>query len=240
MNGKGLDRRIAWFAVLFGLATFAVFIGFFLLPEVRASLASGCGNAQSLQNFQLARSVADLVAVFSAPGGACRTPMIAAMDAADRLDLFVFIPVYGAFLASAIVLFAGWRRGLARAALVLLAIGLGADVLETSVQLAITQRIDQPGGLLLWLQIGAWAKYAGLTLSGAALGLVLLQRRWPNWIVAGLAFLAVAAVALAYSDPANYARFMSLATAAFWLALLIRVFAAAVRKRALEGDVLAA
>ncbi|MGE0046417.1 MAG: hypothetical protein AB7J28_15245 [Hyphomonadaceae bacterium] len=239
MSGEGLDRRIAWFAVFFGLLTLAVFIGFFILPDVRASIASGCGNSGSLQSFQLARSVDDLIAVFSAPGGACRAPMIAAMDAADRLDLFVFIPVYGAYLACAILLFAGWKSAIARAALAFLALGLGADVLETSVQLMITPRIDRPGDLLTWLQIGAWAKYLFLSLSGVTLGLVLLKRRWPNWIVAALAFLALVSVALAFNDPARFARMMSLATALFWLALLLRVFAAALRGRALEGQVLA-
>jgi hypothetical protein len=129
------DRRAALGAALFGIATLAIFAGFRALPEVRAAIASGCASEQTFADFQLARTMHDLIAVFSAPAGDCRAQIIAAVDAANRLDLYAFIPVYFIFLASATIALSGaWRTKLALAAIAAVVVAADGDVLETATQ----------------------------------------------------------------------------------------------------------
>src|SRR5262245_39309755 len=74
-----------------GFATLAVFGAFFLLPSVRSAFPDG-GGAAAFAKFQLASSAEQVREVFGDP---VNPAIVAAVDAVDRLDLFVFIPVYG-------------------------------------------------------------------------------------------------------------------------------------------------
>jgi hypothetical protein len=88
---------VTWAAVVAGLATLAMTIAFTLLPEVSAAIRACGGRMPSLVRFQLALTVADVLEALG-PVGACRQAAVAAMDAANRLDLHAYIATYGAFL----------------------------------------------------------------------------------------------------------------------------------------------
>src|SRR5690349_11467158 len=68
------------------------------------AMAQPCGdlaaNYAPIVAFELARSAADLQAIFGLPSAACHNETIARMDSINWLDVLVFIPVYGAFLVS--------------------------------------------------------------------------------------------------------------------------------------------
>src|SRR5262249_23261131 len=55
-------------------------------------------NYQPIIAFELARSVEDLQALFGATPSECRDKMAARMDLTNRIDCFVYIPLYGAFV----------------------------------------------------------------------------------------------------------------------------------------------
>jgi hypothetical protein len=236
------DRRASFAAAVFGLATFAVFIGFQTLPAVQGAISSGCGAPETLTRFQLARSMADLIAVFSAPGGVCRAPITAAMDAANNLDLYGFIPVYSAFLAAAAIALAGpWRTRIALGALGAVVVAALGDAVETSTQLRITQDIEAAAPLLSALAIGYWVKNAALGVYAAFVTGVALAAPRRRFVLAGFATVAALAVVGAAFDPGR-APFMTLCHGAFWLALLVVVGRGLLRPEARDvakGDALA-
>ncbi|MBL8548872.1 MAG: hypothetical protein JNJ73_02725 [Hyphomonadaceae bacterium] len=220
MSAAVPDRRAAMAATGLGLATLGVFIGFRTLEPVRAAISSGCGASDTLSRFQLARTMDDLIAVFSAPAGVCRAPIVTAMDAANRLDLYAFIPVYAAFLiAAAIALSGPWRTHVALAAIGAVVLAALGDALETATQLRITQDIEAATPHLPALAIGYWVKNASLGVYAAVIAGVALAPPRRRFALATIAALATLAMVGAAFDEAR-APFMTLAFGAFWIALL--------------------
>ncbi|MGE0829609.1 MAG: hypothetical protein AB7O04_09685 [Hyphomonadaceae bacterium] len=218
--GEAGDRRAALLCAFLGLATLGVFIGFQMLPPVRAAMESGCADGEAMAHFQMARTMADLVGVFSAPNGECRATMIAAMDALNKLDIFLFVPAYAGFLAAAVWMIAGDLR----APLALVAVGAAAlaalgDVLETATQLRITRNIEGAGGLIAPLAIGFWLKYAGIAFHGVVLAALAFVQTRKRWVVIGLG-IALGLAALAAAADLQRAIWMTRAIAIFWAALL--------------------
>ena len=71
---------------------------FFRLPDVDGLYPSATDASSAMTKFQLADSAAVLTEVFGDPAD---PRIVAAMKAANELDLVVFIPVYGLFLLMA-------------------------------------------------------------------------------------------------------------------------------------------
>lgn len=203
-----------------GAAVLAVTIAFALLPEMRA--AGECVARGAVIQFEFARNIDDLVAVFGPPGSTCRALTIAAMDAVNILDLLIFIPAYVAFCMCAALYLSGgqWGRPLAAAAVASAVLAGLADVLETSTLLEITRDLDAPGDLLRSSQLGAWGKFALLAahaLFCAGLCLTGEKRRW----ILGIVLLAPAlGVAAAATDHVTRASLMSVTFVLAWVALL--------------------
>jgi hypothetical protein len=230
------DRRASLWAALFGAATLAVYVGFAALEPVRAAIASGCGAPEMFTKFQLARSLNDLIAVFSAPAGACRGPIIAAMDAANRLDLYAFVPAYAAFLIAASIMLAGaWRTRLALAAIGAVIVAALADAAETATQLRITQDIEGAGAELAPLAIAFWMKYAAMGVHAALMAIIALSAPRRRLIVAAFAIIAALATIGAAFD-AGRVPFMTLCFGLFWLSLLVTAAAGFVRPLARDAS----
>lgn len=213
-------RGWALATVVTGLITFALFVVFALLPEMRA--AADCLPRGAVVQFELARDSNDLAAIFGPPGGACRALGAAAMDAVNRVDLTAFIPAYTAFCISAALYVARgrWGRPLAAAAVAAAILAALADVLETATLLDVTETLDAPGDLLATSQFAAWSKFALLAahaLFCAGLCLIGQNRRWGL----GVALLAPApGVAAAASSPLALSGVMTASFAIAWIALL--------------------
>jgi len=211
------SRLYAFAALALGVGVIAVMVAFYMLPEVKAAVA--CGRATSLVEFQQARSMDDLIAVFSAPGGHCRAPMVAAMDAQNQLDLKIFIPVYALFLLASVAVFERRIRGpLFIAAAAAIVVGVVGDVVETLVQLRITDDIEGARPHFSTLAFGYTTKYLGLAAHAAvfaAIAFLAGRRFWWLTLAALAPPLVVAANAFGYALP-TIAGF-----APFWGALLV-------------------
>jgi len=171
--------------------------------------------------FELARSVADLQAIFGPAAGACRAALAARMDALTWADSLVFIPVYGAFL---IFFFLGLRsqdRGLARAGLAIVVAALAADYVENICLLHLSANPDVASS---WLALLPWAtgiKWMALAIAGAIGGFIVAQRGRIYYLAAALCAFGLTLTALAIFNPHAFGANASNGILASWIAFLI-------------------
>lgn len=213
-------HRWAIATAAFGIATLILFVGFALLPQVAA--AGECLAAGAVIDFELARTGAELIAIFDAPGSACRPLAVAAMDAVNTLDVWAFIPAYTLFcIGGALFLSDGalWRP-LTFAAAASAVLAAAADYLETTTLLSITRDIERGAALAPVSAFGAWAKFALLAahaLFCAGLAYVSPQRRTILGVLLVLPTFGVLALAI---DHTRYAMVLNATFALAWFALL--------------------
>lgn len=211
-------RTWSWAAFVLGAATLVLFVVFAMLPAMRA--AAECLPAGSVVQFELARSVADLVAIFGPADSACRPLAVAGMDAVNTLDVWAFIPTYTLFcMASAMYVARGEPRLLAFCAIAAAAGAAAGDYVETTALLQITQRLDDPGALLQQLQIGAWSKFALLAAHAFFLAGVCWNDAKRRPILGLLLLLPALGTAAAWIDHARYANLMNTGFALAWIGL---------------------
>ncbi len=205
--------------IALGLATIGVSVAFSLLPELRA--AADCMPAGAMAQFEFARDSADLARVFGAGGARCGPLIMAAMDAANQLDLAAFIPAYTAFaIAAALFLSGGTPRPLAIAALAAAVIAAACDYVETTTLLRITRTLEAPEALLPTLRIAASAKFALLALHGVfCAGLCFLSER-KRPILGALLLAPALATAMAIANPLAFANALYDVFALAWLGVL--------------------
>jgi hypothetical protein len=173
------DRtRRAWLlCVVFGVAV-ATFLAWFaaVIPTQTCTGRQPRGTSAFLA-YQLARTTADVEAVFGPEGDPCRAAMVAALNVANTVDLVAFIAVYSGFFAS---FFLALKRsgsvGIARIGFVAVVFTLVCDVLETSMQLYITSSLPGTVTSLVFLTIGDTGKFLGLGLVGVCAGAAMLAR----------------------------------------------------------------
>jgi hypothetical protein len=219
-------------SALLGLATLGLIVWFAgVIPETGCAAPARPG-VNALGAFQMARTRADIEAVFGAEGDPCRPGMIAALDRANRMDLYVFIATYGAFLAT--FLLAMTRSGggtVAGAGLLMLGAGLGFDVLETATQLRLTGELPGSEGALTTLAIGSAGKFTILALVALCAGVAMLVRGGLTGRLAGLGCLAGGVLALVglTNEPAR--ALLALGNGIAWLLMLVYAVAVALRPR---------
>lgn len=180
--------------------------------------------------FELARTGADLRALFGAAPGPCRTALIDAFDTVNYVDLALFIPAYGTFL---LAFFVGVReRGaaLARAGLGFTVAAMLFDVLENVCLLALTRDLD---GGARWLAILPWVtgvKWLALGDAGLVGGLLLARGGGRFARVGAVLCMAAPFVTLAaIVQPAQFGPYIALGVGASWLAFLVTAVAGARR-----------
>lgn len=203
----------------FGLVTFAVCALFFQLPEVNGVFESADAASAAMTQFQLADSEA---AVRSVVGSPADVRIVGAMNAANRLDLLVFVPVYGVFLMLAGALVTGrldvrWTSFIFGATFV----GLVGDVIETSTQLRMTTDLTQVPLLIDRLEAGSAMKYFGLGGAALACAIVCVREKPRRYGLAFGAVMQVLATLAAFIDPAQYGAGLSGAVGGFWVGLTI-------------------
>lgn len=158
-----------------GLATLNVTLAFSRLPQVLA--AGTCWASDAILRFEFATTQADLVRIFGEAGGACRALNLTAMDAANTLDVFIYIPSYTAFAVLAALFIAGRAQPRLRTAAIALA-GLAcvADYVETLTLLSITQHLETAAPAeMLRACVSAWIKFAALALHALVLSLACFR-----------------------------------------------------------------
>lgn len=216
-----------------GLASLGLFVVFAMLPEMRAATAQDCLPAGAVVQFELARNVADLVAVFGEPQSMCRPLAVAAMDAVNRIDIYAFIPAYTLFcIAAAFFLANGvWQRPLVIIAVGAAVLAAAGDYLETTTLLAITQVVDAPGQLLQYSQAGAWSKFVLLAAHAVFCAGICFTSDWRRPILGALLMLPAFGVAVAAYDHVALASVMNAVFAVAWIALLAMALVSVVRGR---------
>jgi hypothetical protein len=201
------------------ILAFVVFSAAHPGPHVCGGLAP---NYLPIIAFELARSVADLHAIFGDHPGACRTAIATAMDDTNWFDSLAFIPLYGSFLA---FFFLGARdraAGLARTGLLLTIIACEADQLENICLFHLSADPDTASVWLLRLMVATETKWVLLGMAGFIGGLILW--RSGHWIAraAILPCAAGAAVTLiSITNPTLAGPTMSLAISLGWIVFLL-------------------
>jgi hypothetical protein len=129
-----------------------------------------CGNLPQnyapIIAFELARSAADLEAIFGTQDP-CRSEVVERMDAINLVDVLVYIPVYGAFMAFFFLGMRGRHASLGTLGFrIALAAALG-DFAENACLMNLTPQLDPSS---LWFTLFPWAtgiKWLGLGVAGA-------------------------------------------------------------------------
>jgi hypothetical protein len=189
-----------------------------------------CGNLPQnyapIIAFELARSNGDLQAIFGTQEP-CRAKMIERMDAINLVDVLVFIPAYGVFMA---FFFLGMRARHAMlgtlGSYVSLVTVLG-DYAENACLMSLTPALDPSSA---WFALLPWAtavKWLALGAAGA-IAAVLYKSNIATVLSAASLFVAVSAIL----SPAQTGPILSLGVGLSWLLYLITAAAAAFRPAA--------
>jgi hypothetical protein len=216
---------------LLGLATMGFVVWFSgAIPETGCLIPPRPG-VSALLSYQMARTPAEIEAVFGREDDPCRPGMVAAMDRANTVDLAGFIAIYGGFLATffiAMIRSGGGRP--ARVGLFMLVAGVAFDVLETAIQLRITHQLPGSEANLTALAIGSAGKFTMLAIVCILAGLAMLMRGGIVGRLAGLGCILGGVLALyGLADP-NARALLTTGNALAWTILLLYAIAAALRR----------
>jgi hypothetical protein len=226
----GAGTRPLWvLAALLGLGTFAFGIWFTRnVPTVSCTGPLPRG-VTALGAYQMARTPADIEAVFGPATDPCRATMVAAMDRANTADLFGFIPTYGAFLAFSLLALARLGAAVARVGLVALVAGLAFDVLETATQLRLTHELPGSNAALTALAVGSVGKFAALALAALCAGLAMFARGGIASRIAGILCVTGAALGAFGLVDVSSRPLLALGNALSWMVMLVYAIVAAIR-----------
>jgi hypothetical protein len=229
--GEAVNSHRIWagLTVLTGLVTVAITIAFQMLPEVAA--AGACWAPGKVVEFELARTLTELLKVFGPASDTCRAPIVTAMDAVNHFDVKAYIPAYTAFeICAAMFLGLRFRRPLVLAAIGVALVALAGDYLETLTLLRITLNLEGSADLLAWSSAGAWTKFAGLALHAFLLSRICMAPETRRPILAMLLLLPMVGTAFAAIDNSR-AALMTYALILSWTPVLLLAARDLVRKR---------
>ncbi|HEV8331902.1 MAG TPA: hypothetical protein VGQ22_10820 [Steroidobacteraceae bacterium] len=201
-----------------------------------------CGNLPQnyapIIAFELARNAADLQAIFGTQQP-CRSTVVERMDAINLVDVLVYIPAYGVFMA---FFFLGMRsRNAALGTLgfrICVVAALG-DFAENACLMSLTPALDPSSA---WFALLPWAtgvKWLGLGMAGAIAAALYVKstgaRAW-NIVAALMCAAAFFSTVAAIAAPAKFGPIISLGVGLSWLAYLITASGAAFRPIAPDAE----
>lgn len=169
---------------------------------------------------ELARTAADLHAIFGDPG-ACRSTIAAKLNLVTWIDSGLFIPAYGAFL---LFFFLGIVPRDEQASLIgflFAAVAVVADYAENICLFQVTASPDVAGIALALLPWATGIKWICLGLAGMMGGAVLLEKGGENYPAAAACGLALMGAVLGVVNPHLFARYLPSAIALSWLVFLV-------------------
>jgi hypothetical protein len=198
-----------------------------------------CGNLPQnyapIIAFELARSADDLQAIFGKSGPLlerCGARVVVRMDAINLVDVLVYIPAYGVFMA---FLFLGLRSRDATLGTLGFRISVMAalgDFAENACLMNLTPALDPSS---IWFALLPWAtavKWLGLGVAAAIAALIHVKstcaRVW-NSVAALMCAAAFFSTVLAIAAPRTFGPFVGLGVGSSWLAYLITAAGAAFR-----------
>jgi len=170
---------------------------------------------------ELARSVADVQAIFGTGPSACRTAIAQRIDFITWADCIAFIPAYGTFLLFFFLGLSSRDRRSAFIGFVLSAVACIADYLENICLFAITAHPDGGGIALAVLPWATGLKWLALGLGGAVAGTILIQSGRVNYPAAALCGLSFLGTVLAITNPHLFGPYISNAVTLSWVVFLV-------------------
>lgn len=175
---------------------------------------------------EIARSSAELEAMFGPAGSSERAEWTAAVDRGNVLD-FGFIVLYGAFLIACVRLFEAARPSRARLAVALALLACIADAAENGFLFRITAHLGGDyAGAITGLMIATWLKWLALGGVLAVLSPAVRARggwgKAAGWIAAAPLPLALGACALRGVLAESMLAVIAVAFIALWIAALRR------------------
>ncbi len=186
-----------------------------------------CGNLQPgyapVIAEELARSAADLQAIFGVGPSACRSTLAARIDFITWADCLAFIPAYGVFVAFFFIAMARRDERSALLGFILAVVAVVADYLENVCLFQLTAAPDAPGFSLMVLPWATGAKWLALGLAGAVGGTILIQSGRVNYPAAALCGLGFFGTVLGIANPHLFGPLISNAVTLSWIVFLVVV-----------------
>ena len=189
--------------------------------------------------FELARSAADLDAIFGTEAdrsdSSCRALVVETMDAINVVDVLVYIPAFGVFMA---FFFLGMRArhvSLGTLGFRIAIIAALGDFVENACLMNLTPQLDPAS---LWFALLPWAtgiKWLGLGVAAAIAAAIYVKssgaRLW-NVLAALVCAAAFLSTVAAIAVPSMFGPLVGLGVGLSWLAYLVTAGAAAFRSGA--------
>ncbi len=213
--------RKVWMAVVvFGFGIIALagpVLGAF--PETTHTPSPGYGAP--IYAFEMAKTPADLIAIFGPQDDPLRPERIAQMDRGNLWD-FPFMATYSLFMA--LFFFALWKGSSKKIWLLFASIGLlagCADAIENMILLNMTS--DLAGAPhIQWLGVMVWTKFLSIMVCITAAGAHLLAQKQLLWKALGVcSILGGLTLFIGYLSPAEYGYLMGSGTTLGWIAMLL-------------------
>jgi len=194
-----------------------------------------CGNLPQnyapIIAFELARSTADLEAIFGTQEP-CRSGVVERMDAVNLVDVLVYIPAYGVFMAFFFLGMRGRHAALGTLGFRIAVVAALGDYAENACLMNLTPQLDPAS---VWFTLLPWAtgiKWLGLGAAAAIAAAIYVKsssaRVW-NYLAALLCAAAFVSTVAAMAAPAMFGPLVGLGVALSWLAYLFTAGAAAFR-----------
>jgi hypothetical protein len=194
-----------------------------------------CGNLPQnyapIIAFELARSAADLEAIFGT-AEPCRSEVIERIDAINVVDVLVYIPAYGVFMAFFFLGMRARHASLGTLGFRIAIIAALGDFAENACLMNLTPQLDPAS---LWFALLPWAtgiKWLGLGVAAAIAAAIYVKssgaRLW-NVLASLMCAAAFLSTVAAMAVPSMFGPLVGLGVALSWLAYLVTAGAAAFR-----------
>jgi len=200
------------------LSTILAAVIFPLFPDGGHAISDGYGG--TVYAFEMARTSADLTAVFGPETDLLRASRIAAMNKGNLWD-YAFMPAYAGFMGT--FLWGAYRETDQKAWLIFGIIGLLSgvfDAIENAILLGITADL-KAAPLLTLLAFPVWAKFFSIAIAVASAGLFIAQQNGLFRIAGLLTTFAMLAVLAAFYDASKFGSVSAQAIAFGWAVMLI-------------------
>lgn len=194
-----------------------------------------CGNLpqnyQPIIAFELARSAADLEAIFGT-SEPCRSAMVERMDAVNLMDVLVYIPAYGAFMAFFFLGMRGRDVSLGTLGFRVSLVAIVGDYAENVCLMSLTPEVDPTS---MWFALLPWAtgvKWLALGAAAAVAAMIYMRAagaRALNTCAGLVCAVAALSTVAAMAMPAKFGPLVGLGVALSWLIYLFTAAAAAWR-----------
>ncbi|HJW42294.1 MAG TPA: hypothetical protein VJ476_13850 [Rhizomicrobium sp.] len=189
--------------------------------------AGACGGLARTYNpviaEELARSSADLHAIFGAGPSMCRTALQHQLDVVTWVDSLAFIPAYGVFLMFFFLAMVPRDERAAFIGFVLSAVAVVGDYIENVCLFQITAAPDAAGFSLALLPWATGLKWLALGLAGAVGGTILIRGGRMNYPAAALCALGLLGTVLGIANPHLFGPYISDAVTCSWIVFLVVV-----------------